>query len=193
MNADGSRKRVLTRDAWQGPAWSPDGRKIAFVSARDGNGEIYAVNADGSGKQRLTRNAAHDFAPAWSPDGGKIAFSRGDGFRRSEIYVMNAYGSGQRAAETDTQPGTQHGSGLVARRAEDRIFELARTRRLSGLSHERRRHRAEDDATLRATSLVARRADNRFPELARRQPGDLHHERRRQRAADADAQFGEER
>ena len=76
MNADGSGLRKLTRGpAYDGnPAWSPDGRKIAFGRA----GEIYVMNADGSGQRNLTRNPARDFAPAWSPDGRKIAFeSRG--------------------------------------------------------------------------------------------------------------------
>ena len=40
------------------PAWSPDGSKIAFESGRDGNLEIYVMNADGSGQTRLTNNAS---------------------------------------------------------------------------------------------------------------------------------------
>ena len=39
---------------------------IAFASRRDGNGEIYVMNADGSGQNRLTNNAAGDHSPAWS-------------------------------------------------------------------------------------------------------------------------------
>jgi Tol biopolymer transport system component len=38
------------------PLWSPDGRKIAFVGDRDGNAEVYVMNADGSGQRRLTHN-----------------------------------------------------------------------------------------------------------------------------------------
>ena len=67
--------------------------QIAFTSTRDGNYEIYVMNADGSGVTRLTNNSAYDFEPAWSPNGLRIAFrSRRDG--NNEIYVMNADGSG---------------------------------------------------------------------------------------------------
>jgi Tol biopolymer transport system component len=77
------------------PSWSPDGTKIAFSSNRDGNWEIYVMNADGSGVTRLTTNrSADDASPAWSPDGTKIAFhtNRDDNY---EIYVMNPDGSAQ--------------------------------------------------------------------------------------------------
>ena len=49
-------------------SWSPDGTRIAFGSNRDGNGEIYVMNADGSGQTRLTNNPAEDAVPAWSPE-----------------------------------------------------------------------------------------------------------------------------
>ena len=77
------------------PAWSPDGRKLAFVSRRDGNSEIYVMNADGSEQENLSRQPASDSHPSWSRDGRKLAFvSRRDG--NAEIYVMNADGSGLR-------------------------------------------------------------------------------------------------
>ena len=49
------------------PAWSPDGTRIAFVSWRDGNAEIYVMNADGSGLIRLTQDPADDWDIAWQP------------------------------------------------------------------------------------------------------------------------------
>ncbi len=98
MNVDGSGQTNLTnnsasdRDSFVPPAWSPDGKKIAFTSFRDGNAEIYVMNVDGSGQINLTNNSSGDIHPAWSPDGRKIAFvSSRDG--NDEIYVMNADGS----------------------------------------------------------------------------------------------------
>jgi WD40 repeat protein len=67
--------------------------KLAFGSNRDGNFEIYVMNADGSGVTRLTNDAASDGAPAWSPDSSKLAFAS-DRDGNIEIYVMNADGSG---------------------------------------------------------------------------------------------------
>jgi Tol biopolymer transport system component len=68
--------------------------KIAFVSDRDGNYEIYVMNADGSDQHNLSNNKASDGAPVWSPDGKQIAFvSNRDG--NDDIYVMNADGSDQ--------------------------------------------------------------------------------------------------
>ena len=76
----------------QYPTWSPDGRKIAFVSVQDGNADIYVINADGTGEPvRLTTDPARDADPSWSPDSKLIAFASnrdgGDGF---QIYIMNA-------------------------------------------------------------------------------------------------------
>jgi Tol biopolymer transport system component len=78
-------------DTW--PAWSPDGTRLAFVSLRDFNVEIYVANADGSGETRLTDDPALNRGPAWSPDATRIAF---ESFRegKSEVYVVNADGSG---------------------------------------------------------------------------------------------------
>jgi Tol biopolymer transport system component len=57
----------LTDDpAWDDkPTWSPDGTRIAFVSNRDGDSEIYVMNADGSGLVKLTDNSAYDGQPDW--------------------------------------------------------------------------------------------------------------------------------
>ena len=70
-----------------------EGARIAFVSDRDGDSDIYVMNADGSGVVRLTKDSAEDWLPAWSPDGGRVAFAS-DRDGDFEIYVMNADGSG---------------------------------------------------------------------------------------------------
>jgi TolB protein len=91
--------------------WSPDGRKIAFVryspcrgSVCPGDADIHVMNADGSDKRRLTRDAQLDYLPAWSPDGQQIVFERrrrtnpktAPHLYRREVFVMNADGSAQR-------------------------------------------------------------------------------------------------
>ncbi len=87
MDPDGGNQTNLTTNgAFDGsPAWSPDGTKIAFVSGRDGNNEVYVMGADGTNPTRLTDNTVSDGSPAWSPDGTKIAFDR-----VGEIFFMNA-------------------------------------------------------------------------------------------------------
>ncbi len=69
-------------------------RKIAFVSKRDGNFEIYTVNEDGMDLKRLTSNKNDDLKPQWSPDGEKILYLSKKG-KEFAIRVMNNDGSGQ--------------------------------------------------------------------------------------------------
>jgi Tol biopolymer transport system component len=74
---DGSGLKQLTDGPGDdyAPRWSPDGKKIAFVSRRNGNPEIYVMDADGKNATRLTNNPAKDDSLDWSPDGKQIIFS----------------------------------------------------------------------------------------------------------------------
>src|SRR5439155_22528192 len=62
------------------PAWSPDGRLIAFATDRNapGGDVIYVMNADGSGQRPVTHNLprVNDASPSWSPDGKRLPFAR---------------------------------------------------------------------------------------------------------------------
>ena len=95
---DGSRLRQLTSDRGSQPSWSPDGRRIAFSSPRDGNDNVYAMNADGTGQTRLTSDPAQDSEPVWAPDGLSIGFRRGE----RDIFYMDPSGRTQRRAFTGT-------------------------------------------------------------------------------------------
>ena len=66
--------------------------QIVFTSRRDGNNEIYVMDADGGNQVRLTNHPAYDAQPDWSPDGRKIAFVSGRDGSPSQIHVMDADG-----------------------------------------------------------------------------------------------------
>jgi TolB protein len=77
------------------PVFSPDGTRIAFMSGRDGNPEIYVINVDGSNLRRLTNHPAGDGTPTWSPNSAQIAFVS-DRTGTPQIYLMAADGSNVR-------------------------------------------------------------------------------------------------
>lgn len=74
IRPDGTDLVRLTTGQGEYPAWSPDGNRIAFASSRDGDYDIYVMNADGTKERALTANATYDMYPAWSPDGAWIAY-----------------------------------------------------------------------------------------------------------------------
>jgi hypothetical protein len=96
MNSDGSSQTRLG-DSQTGflspPSWSPDGSRIAFVSDRDGNQDIWVMNSDATNPVNLTHEKAKDYSPAWSPTGDWIAFASVRDTPYWEIYLMRPDGS----------------------------------------------------------------------------------------------------
>ena len=102
IRGDGTGARLLLRNGYA-PSWSPDGARLAFVSRRSGDEEIYVARADGSRVQRLTRSPGPDLSPAWSTGGKQLAWSRD-----REIWTMRADGSGKRRVVAKAQPWHEH-------------------------------------------------------------------------------------
>jgi Tol biopolymer transport system component len=118
MNPNGSQPTCLTTDPAidQLPAVSPNGKKVVFVSNRDGNQEIYVMNAaNGSEQTNLTSNPASDSQPDFSPDGTQIAFrsnqdsidpTTGSLINNSDIYAMDLTYDATSGAITGTSTPT---------------------------------------------------------------------------------------
>ena len=101
MNPDGSGQTRLTdTDVNEdSPELSPGGRRIVFTAQVDGGADIFVMNADGTGRTRLTSLTAMRLGavrPAWSPDGSRIAFQS---YANPDVYVIN------RADEPDEPAG----------------------------------------------------------------------------------------
>ena len=94
VNVNGNNLVRLTQKSTSSgsPSWSPDGRKIAFTSDRDGNFDIYVMTADGKNLTQLTNDLlVTNVEPSWSPDGRQIAFaSDREGYY--DLYIMTSNG-----------------------------------------------------------------------------------------------------
>jgi TolB protein len=99
VNESGSNLTQLTKNAMRNstPAFSRDGKRIVFISTRDGDKyQIYTMNADGSNVTRLTKDSTVAyFNPVFSPDGKRIVYYAEKGDNKDQIWTMNADGSNQ--------------------------------------------------------------------------------------------------
>jgi Tol biopolymer transport system component len=110
------------------PVHQSDTGKIVFVSDRDGNNEIYTMDADGTNQKRLTFNGAQDVQPCWSPDGLKIAWAS----NRSgnwNIWEMDADGSNQvdlsgSKDRQDSNPMWANDPGVITFVSNKRIYMI---------------------------------------------------------------------
>ncbi|HET7249286.1 MAG TPA: Ig-like domain-containing protein [Gemmatimonadales bacterium] len=87
------------------PAISPDGSRVAYVSTRDGNPEIYVMDADGTNLQRVTNDPQADGRPVFTPDGAGLVFQSQrtvNGKQFLQIYSVALDGSGLKALTTDS-------------------------------------------------------------------------------------------
>ena len=119
IRPDGTEPHKLAARA-QDPAFSPEGRRIAFASDRDQNGslnygdraffanELYVMHADGSRARRVTRTRAlNELGPAWMPSGAQIAYQRGKQYQNAEtmkVFRANADGSCPRIVAASAGP-----------------------------------------------------------------------------------------
>ena len=109
------------------PVFSPDGTRIAFMSGRDGNPEIYVMNVDGSNLRRLTNHPAGDGTPTWSPNSQQIAFVS-DRTGTPQIYLMGSRRL-QRAPDHDERVMGRSADVVAATVQRDRFRAVERARR----------------------------------------------------------------
>lgn len=92
-NSDGTNEIDLTKNPGSCDShsiWSPDGQKLVFNSYRDGNTNIYRMNPDGTGLERLTDDPADEWVASYSPDGTQIAF-----VKDWDVWTMDINGTNQ--------------------------------------------------------------------------------------------------
>ena len=93
MKPDGENAHPITFRDDIDPTWSPDGSMIAFASSRNGNRQLYVMNATGSDLRQVTDLNNMGGRSTWSPDGTKLAFYRGPAGDHN-IYIINVDGTG---------------------------------------------------------------------------------------------------
>ena len=93
MHPNGDNPHALTFRDDIDPTWSPDGSMIAFASSRNGERQLYVMNANGSDVRQVTDLNNMGGRSTWSPDGTQLAFYRGP-FGEHDIYVINIDGTG---------------------------------------------------------------------------------------------------
>lgn len=100
--------RITTSNNSYDPSYSPDGRRIAFISGSKTNSsyEVWVMNADGSGRRQVTKTSVAEQEPAWSPDGTRLVYASNsfDVDRQTdlEIWTINADGSRRRQLTNNT-------------------------------------------------------------------------------------------
>ena len=100
LDADGANARTLGPGL--SPAWSPNGRLIAFDNALSNNYDVWVMRPDGTGRRRVTRNPAPDYFAGWSPDGTRLVFTSDRG--GEDLWSIRVDGTDERRLTTDPNP-----------------------------------------------------------------------------------------
>ena len=118
IDANGKNKKRLTntKGKVKGFEWSPNGSKIVFTLSewdrcsggcheKDGNADIYIIDADGRNQEQLTKTPIRDLDASWSPDGDKIIFVSGNNLANInyKIYIMDTDGKNQKKLSTNKE------------------------------------------------------------------------------------------
>src|SRR5439155_799525 len=87
---EGAARRIVGTGSCAMPAWSPDGGQIAYAAfpKEGGSFDIWLVNADGSGRRRLTTTPANELFPAWHPDGAHLVYVT-DASGNFDLYLID--------------------------------------------------------------------------------------------------------
>ena len=113
-----------------GPAWSPDGTKLAFSSHRDGDSEIFVMDRNGSNLRKLTNNDWSDELPDWSPDGRRLVFSSTKGDEQDidfDLFIMNEKGRTRKViggVTTEANATWSPNGGRIAFDRNDTIYTI---------------------------------------------------------------------
>ena len=91
MDADGENRRTIveSRNPLMSPAWSPDGRKLAYVSFENDNSEVFVQVLRSGARRRVSSRAGINSAPAWSPDGRMLALTLSKADGNLDVYTLD--------------------------------------------------------------------------------------------------------
>jgi TolB protein len=116
IHPDGSGRHLILEGDAEYPSWSPDSRRIVFMSlgfpagSSSNDYDLYVVDVDGRNLQRLTNRPGEDGWPAWSNGGDRIVYTHRDSENApDQLHVMDADGSGD-VAITSTDDGLGYSS-----------------------------------------------------------------------------------
>jgi len=94
LNGNGKTNLTEKNGINSGPVWSYDGKKIAFISNRTGNFDVFVMECDGKNQINLSDSPENNYCPSWSPDSSRLAYiARED--MAEYIFIINADGTGK--------------------------------------------------------------------------------------------------